>query len=103
MNCSAIVFVDEFSIFSTVSVVLPVLGRPGRSSSSGDTRPALKHECHSKTAVWHKECFPKASRSISRVSAPDLPSFMQNLMQTHCSIMPAIADKMKHEVKKALL
>jgi hypothetical protein len=32
-----------------------------------------------------------------------LPSFMQNLRQTHCSSLPAIADKMKHKVKKALV
>jgi hypothetical protein len=33
----------------------------------------------------------------------DLASFMQNLMQTHCSILPSIADKMTHEVEKALM
>jgi hypothetical protein len=44
----------------------------------------------------------KASQSISRVSVADLPSFMQNLMQT-CSILPSIADKTKHKVEKALV
>jgi hypothetical protein len=39
MDCSATVFMDEFSDFSTFSVVLLVLGRPERSSST-DTRPA---------------------------------------------------------------
>jgi hypothetical protein len=45
----------------------------------------------SKTAVQLKECSPKASESISKVSVADLLSFMQNLMQTlldiavHCS------------------
>jgi hypothetical protein len=68
MDCSATVFVDDFSIFSTFSVVLLVLGRPERSLSSTDTQPALKRECHSKTAVRLKECSPKASRSISMVS-----------------------------------
>jgi hypothetical protein len=68
-----------------------------------DTRPALKHECHSKTAVWLKECSLKASWSISRVSATNLPSYAQNLMQARCSILPYIADKTKHEVEKALL
>jgi hypothetical protein len=29
-----------------------------------------------------KECSPKASRSISKVSVEDLPSFRQTLMQT---------------------
>jgi hypothetical protein len=33
----------------------------------------LKCECHSKTTVRLEECFPKASRSISRVLAMDLP------------------------------
>jgi hypothetical protein len=56
-----------------------------------------------KTAVRLKECSPKASRSISRVSVADLPSFMQNLMQTRCSILPAIADKTKQVVEKALV
>jgi hypothetical protein len=36
----------------------------------------LKRECHSKTAARLKECSPKASRSISRVSVADLPSFL---------------------------
>jgi hypothetical protein len=30
----------------------------------------------------------------------DLLSFVQNLMQTHCSILPSIADKTKEEVEK---
>jgi hypothetical protein len=88
-------------IFSTFSVVLLVPGRPERSSTSTDTLPTLKHECHSKTAALLKECSPKASRSISRVSVADLPSFMQNLMQTRCSILLSIADKTKHEAKKS--
>jgi hypothetical protein len=83
--------------FPTFCVVLLVLGRPEHSLSSADTQPALKRECHSKTAVWLKECIQKASRSISWVLVADLPSFTQNLMQTH-SILPFIADKTKHEV-----
>jgi hypothetical protein len=90
-------------IFSTFSVVLPVLGRPERLSSSTDTQLVLKHECHSKTAAWRKECSPKALRSISEVSVVDLLSFTQNLMQTSCSILPSITDKMKHKVEKALV
>jgi hypothetical protein len=54
MHCSAIVCVDEFSIFSTFSVVLLVLGRPEHLSSSTDTRPALKCECHSKLLSFSK-------------------------------------------------
>jgi hypothetical protein len=74
MDCSVMVLVYEFSNFATFSVILLVLGYAERSSSSTDTQPALKHECHSKTAVWVKECSSKASRSISRVSVADLPS-----------------------------
>jgi hypothetical protein len=81
---------------------LLVLGGPERWSSYTDTQPALKRECHSKTTVWLKECSPKASQSISRVLVADLLSFTQNLMQTHCLILPSIADRMKHEVEKAL-
>jgi hypothetical protein len=86
-------------IFSTFSVVLLVLGRPEYSSSSAYTQPASKHECHSKTAVWLKECLPKASRSISRVLIADLPSFTQNLLQTHCSILSSVADRKSTPVK----
>jgi hypothetical protein len=65
MDCSATVFVDEFwNSFSTYSVILLVVGRPGRSSSSAETRPALKRECYSKTAVRLKERSAKASGSI---------------------------------------
>jgi hypothetical protein len=91
--------VDEFSNFFNI-VVLLMLGRPERSSSSTDPRPTLKRDCHSRTAVQLKECSPKASQSISRVLVADLPSFTQNLMQTRCSIVPSIADKTKHEVEK---
>jgi hypothetical protein len=64
MDFSTTVFMDGFSSFSTFSVVLLVLGSPERSSSSSDTRPALKRECQSKTAVRLKECSPKASQKI---------------------------------------
>jgi hypothetical protein len=97
------IFVDEFSNFSNLSVILLLLGHPEHSSTSNDTQPALKHECHSKTAVQLKECSPNASLSISRVSVVQLPSFMQNLMQTLYLILPSIADKTKHEVKRALV
>jgi hypothetical protein len=80
-----------------------VLGLPERLSSSTDIQPALKRECHSKTTIRLKERSQKASRSISRVSVADLPSFTQNLMETCCLILPSIADKMKHEAKKALV
>jgi hypothetical protein len=81
--------VNEYSIFSKFSVVLLADGRPERLPSSTDTQPALKHECHSKTAVRLKECSPKASQRISTVAVLDLPSFTQNMMQTRCSILPS--------------
>jgi hypothetical protein len=59
MDYSATVFMDKFSIFSTFSVDLLVLGRPEHLSSSNDTRPALKRECHSKTTVWLNKCSQK--------------------------------------------
>jgi hypothetical protein len=90
-------------IFSTFSVLLLVLGCPERSSSSDDTQPALKHECHSEIAVRLKECSPKASRNISRVLIADLPSLTQNLMQTHCLILPTVVDKTEHKVEKTLV
>jgi hypothetical protein len=78
MDYSVIVFVDEFSNFSTISVVLLVFGHPEISSSSTDTSLALKCECHSKTAVQLKECSPREPKSISSVLAVDLPSFLQD-------------------------
>jgi hypothetical protein len=42
---------DEFSSFSTFSVILLDLGGPERSLASTDTQPALKHEHHSKSIV----------------------------------------------------
>jgi hypothetical protein len=89
-------------VFSTLSVVLLVLGDPELLSSSTDTRPALKRECHSKTTVQLEECSPKASQTISSVSVVDLPIFTQYLIQAR-SILPSITDKTKHKVEKALV
>jgi hypothetical protein len=55
-------------------LVFLVLSHLKRSSTSADTQPALKHECHSKTAVWLKECSPEALRSISGVLVVYLPN-----------------------------
>jgi hypothetical protein len=99
MDYLATVFVDEFLNFFNFFVVLLVLGPPERSSSSTDTRPALKRECQLKTGVLLKECSPNASQSISRVSVADFPSFTQNLMKTLCSILPTIANKTKQNKK----
>jgi hypothetical protein len=51
-------------IFSTFSIVLLVLGRPERSSSSTDAQPVLKLECHSKTAAQLKERSPKSHEAF---------------------------------------
>jgi hypothetical protein len=47
-------------IFSTFSIVLLASGHPENSLSSTDTQPALKCEWNLKTALWLKECSPKA-------------------------------------------
>jgi nicotinate-nucleotide pyrophosphorylase len=44
MDCSAAVFMDEVSNFSTFSVVLLMLGCPEHSSPLTDIQLALKHE-----------------------------------------------------------
>jgi hypothetical protein len=90
-------------IFSKCFFVLLVLGRPECSSSSSDTQLSWKCECHLEIAIWLKECSPNAPQTISRDSVADLPSVMQNLMQPQFSILPSIADKMKHDIEKALL
>jgi hypothetical protein len=51
MDCSVMVFMDEFLKFSTFLTILFVHGCPEGSSYSIDTQPALKHECHSKTTA----------------------------------------------------
>jgi hypothetical protein len=62
-NCLAMVFVDGFSILSTLSVTLLVRGCSEQMSSSTglETRAPFK-----KTAVWLRVHFPKVSRSISK-------------------------------------
>jgi hypothetical protein len=51
-------------IFSKFFVNLLLLGYPECSSSSTDTQLALKREYHLKTAVYLKECSPKASKHL---------------------------------------
>jgi hypothetical protein len=46
-------------IFSTFSVILLAFGCPECLSSSTDTQPALKHECHSKTPSSLKNVLQK--------------------------------------------
>jgi hypothetical protein len=100
MDCSTTVFIDEFSTFS---VILPVLGHPECSSSSTDTRLALKHVCHSKTAVQLKEMFSKSLTKHFKGFGSGFTKLQANLMQIRCSILPSIADKTKHEVEKELV
>jgi hypothetical protein len=69
--------------FSTLSVILLLHDPPECLSSSTDTHPVLKHEYYLNPAVQLKTYSPKASQSISMVSVVYLPSFMQNLKQTH--------------------
>ena len=60
-------------------------GRPKLSSSSSDVLPLLKRACHSKHLAQLMTSFPYARHIISKVSAPELPSFTQNLMFALCS------------------
>jgi hypothetical protein len=43
-----------------------------------------------KTTVWIKKCSPKASQNISKLSAADLPSFMQDVLGTPFSIFATL-------------
>jgi hypothetical protein len=63
----------------------------------------LNENAIKKTTIRLKECSPKAPRSNSRVSVGDLPSLMQDFMQTRCYILPSITDKTKYKVEKALV
>jgi len=72
-------------IVSTFLGVELVEGRPDLSSSSSDVLPLLKRACHSKHLARLMASFPYAHHIISKVSAPDLPSFTQNLMFALCS------------------
>ena len=71
-------------IVSTCLGVEFVEGHPDLSSSS-DVLPLLKCACHSKHLTQHVATFPYARCIISKVSAPDFLSFMQNLMFALCS------------------
>jgi len=72
-------------IVSTFLGVELVEGRPDLSSSSSDVLPLLKRACRSKHLARLMSLFLYARRIISKVSAPDLPSFTQNLMFALCS------------------
>jgi hypothetical protein len=58
---------------------------PWLSSFSCDVLPLSKRACHSKHLARLMALFPYARRVISKVSAPDLPSFTQNLVFAVCS------------------
>jgi hypothetical protein len=56
-------------IFSTFSVILLVLGRPERSSSTTDIRPTLKRECHTKTSKSLRKHFKGFGRGFTELHA----------------------------------
>ena len=72
-------------IVSTFLGVELVEGRPYLSSSWSDVLPLLKRACHSKHLARLMTSSLHARRIIWKVSAPDLPSFTQNLMFALCS------------------
>jgi len=72
-------------IVSTFLGVELVEGHPDLSLSSSDVLPLLKRVCHLKHLAQHMASFPHAHRIISKVTAPDLLSFTQNLMFALCS------------------
>jgi hypothetical protein len=72
-------------IVSTFLGVELVEVRPYLSSSSSDVLLLLKRACHSKHLAWLMASFLYARHIISKVSAPDSPSFTQNLMFALCS------------------
>jgi len=71
-------------VFTFLGVEL-VEGRLDLSSSSSDVLPLLKRACHSKHFARLMASLLYARRIISKVSAPDLPSFTQKLMFALCS------------------
>jgi hypothetical protein len=62
-----------------------------RKQLSMDVRPFLNWEYHSNVLDQLNAVPPDACRSISYVSVAVLPSFWQNLMQTHCSLNTSIS------------
>jgi len=77
-------------IVSTFLGIEFVEGRPELSSTSSDVLPILKRACHSKHLARLMASFPYARRIISKVSAPDLPSIVQNLMVALCSNLTSV-------------
>jgi hypothetical protein len=72
-------------IVSTFLGVELMEGRPDLSSSLSEVLSILKCACHSKHLVRLVASFQYAHCLISKVSAPDLPSFTNNLMFALCS------------------
>jgi len=83
-SCTSRRIVPTFLGFELVEV------RRDLSSSSSDVLPFLKRACHSKHRARLMASFPYARRIISKVSAPCLPSFTQNLMFALCSIFTSV-------------
>jgi hypothetical protein len=93
----------SYRIFSTFAVVLLVLGRPECSSSSADTRPALKRECHSKHAVRLKECSPKAPSKHFKGCGTEFTELHAKLVSDTLLDFAIHRKQTKHEVEKVLL
>jgi hypothetical protein len=53
--------------------------------------PFLNREYHSNVFDWLNAVSPDVRCSISYVSVAVLPSFWQNVMQTHCSFNTSIS------------
>ena len=70
---------------STFSGVLLVAGLPEHGSLSIDSRPSLKHLCHTFICAALIASSPKAFWVIQIVSVEECSSLTQNLMQSHCS------------------
>ena len=72
---------------STFSGVLLIAGLPEHGSLSTDSRPSLKHLCHTFICAALIALSPKA---FWIVSVEKCPSLTQNLMHIHCSTLSVI-------------
>ena len=72
------------------SSVVFVAGFPEHGSLSTDSRPSLKHLCHTFICAALIALSPKSSWIIQIVSAEECSNLTQNLMQIHCSTCSVI-------------
>jgi hypothetical protein len=84
------------SLYTSCRIVSTFLGVelvkvcPDLSLSLSDVLPLLKSVCHLKHLAWLMASFSYAFHIISKVSAPDLPSFTQNLIFALCSSFTSV-------------